>query len=246
MSPTIYVDEPAEELPDVQAGRLPDRYGYRMQDVLLERLRPLLVEGVRILDVGAGRAPTIAPEDRPPGTVYVGLDISAEELDSAPPGAYDRTVVHDISTPSAELRDFDLILSWQVLEHVPNLATALANLGSMLRPGGVLLAQTSGSYAAFAVLARVVPHKLRVWAMARFLGHQQEQKFPTRFDRCTEKAIRGMLAGWSSTEIVSHYRGAPYFSMSRPLQRCYLLYEDAIARRDAGNLATHYLIIARR
>ncbi|HWF56521.1 MAG TPA: class I SAM-dependent methyltransferase [Solirubrobacteraceae bacterium] len=246
MSPTIYADQPAEELPAVRAGRLPDRYAYRMQDVLLERLAPLLVEGVRILDVGAGRSPTIPPEDRPAGCIYVGTDISAQELDSAPPGAYDQTVVQDISASPGELRDFDLILTWQVLEHVPNLAAALANLGSALRPGGVLLAQTSGSYAAFAVLARVMPHKLRVWAMARFLGHKEEQKFPTHFDRCTEKAIRSMLAGWSSVEIVTHYRGAPYFSMWGPLRRLYLLYEDAIARRDAVNLGTHYLIIARR
>jgi SAM-dependent methyltransferase len=246
MSPTIYADEPAQELPDVRAGRLPDRYSYRMQDVLLERLAPLLVDGVRILDVGAGRSPTIPPEDRPAGCVYVGTDISAEELDSAPPGAYDETVVQDISASAGELRDFDLVLSWQVLEHVPNLAQALANLGSTLRPGGVLLAQTSGSYAAFSVLAKVMPHRLRVRVMARLLGHREEEKFPTRYDRCTAKAIRSMLSGWSSLDIVPFYRGAPYFGMSRALQRLYLVYEDAVARRNAVNLATHYLIVARR
>jgi SAM-dependent methyltransferase len=246
MSPTIYADEPAEELADVQAGRLPARYGSRMQDVLLEKLRPLLVDGVRILDVGAGRSPTIAPQDRPPGCEYVGLDISAQELESAPSGAYDSSVVHDISSPYAGLRDFDLVLSWQVLEHVSDLNRTLANLGEMLRPGGVLLAQTSGSYAAFALLARVMPHRLRVYAMARFLGHREEQKFPTSYDRCTEKAIRAMLSGWASVEIVPHYRGAPYFGMVRQLQRVYLVYENTVARRHATNLATHYLIIARR
>lgn len=246
MSPTIHADEPAEELEDVRTGRLPDRYSYRMQDVLLEKLRPLLVDGIRILDVGAGRAPTIAPEDRPAGCEYVGLDISAEELDSAPPGAYDRAVVADISTPNDELRDFDLILSWQVLEHVPDLQKALANLGRMLRPGGTLLAQTSASYAAFALLARVVPHRLRVRAMARYLGHKEEQKFPTRYDRCTERSIRAMLTGWSSVEIVPYYRAAPYFGMARPVQRLYLVYENAVAVRNLTGLATHYLIVARR
>jgi SAM-dependent methyltransferase len=246
MSPTIYADEPAEELPAVQAGRLPARYSYRMQDVLLEKLRPLLVEGVRILDVGAGRSPTIAPQDRPPGCEYVGLDISAEELAAAPPGAYDSGVVHDISTPYAELRDFDVILSWQVLEHVANLEAALTNFGAMLRPGGVLLAQTSGSYAAFSLLARVVPHRLRVYGMARLLGHREEQKFATRYDRCTDQAIRSILSGWASVEIVPFYRGAPYFGMARPLQRLYLVYEDAVATRNSTKLATHYLIVARR
>jgi SAM-dependent methyltransferase len=246
MSPTIYADEPPQELADVSAGRLPDRYGYRMQDVLLERLRPLLVDGVRILDVGGGRSPTIAPEDRPAGCTYVGLDVSADELTSAPPGAYDGAVVHDVSTPHPELRDFDLILSWQVLEHVSELHRALDNLRLMLRPGGVLLAQLSGANAAFALLARVMPHRLRVYAMARFLGHPGELKFPTRYDRCTDRAMRGMLADWAAVEIVPFYRGAPYFAVARPLQSLYLHYEDAVARRHLVNLATHYLIVAQR
>jgi SAM-dependent methyltransferase len=246
MSPTIYADEPAQELEQVRAGRLPERYGRRMQDTLLERLRPLLVDGVRILDVGAGRSPTVAPEDRPPGCVYVGLDISDEELRSAPPDAYDRTVVHDISEPAPDLGDFDVILSWQVLEHVPRLDRALANLRAMLGPGGVLLAQTSGSFAAFSILARVMPHRLRVLAMSRFLGHPEELKFPTRFDRCYDRAIRRFLGDFSAVEIVPHYRGAPYFGMWRPLQQCYLAYENAVARHHLANLATHYLIVATR
>jgi SAM-dependent methyltransferase len=246
MSPTIYADEPAQELEEVRAGRLPERYGRRMQDTLLERLRPLLVDGVRILDVGAGRSPTVAPEDRPPGCVYVGLDISEEELSSAPAGAYDRTVVRDVSEPVPELGDFDVILSWQVLEHVPRLDRALANLRAMLRPGGVLLAQTSGSFAAFSILARVTPHRVRVLAMSRFLGHPEELKFPTRYDRCYDTAMRRMLADFSAAEIIPHYRGAPYFGMWRPLQQCYLVYENTVERRRMVNLATHYLIVATR
>jgi SAM-dependent methyltransferase len=245
VSPTID-QAPPEELEDVRAGRLPSRYGYRMQDVFLEHLRPLLVPGVQILDVGAGRAPTLGPADRPEGCRYLGLDISSEELDAAPAGAYDAAYVHDIAAPLPELHDLDVIISWQVLEHVGSLPLALTNLRAMLRPGGTLLAHFSGSFAAFAVAAQVIPHRVRVKAMARYLGHPEELKFPTHFDHCHARAIRRLLGEWESSELVPFYRGAPYFSFSRPLQRVYLLYEDAIARRDAANLATHYLIIARR
>jgi hypothetical protein len=47
-------------------------------------------------------------------------------------------------------------------------------------------------------------------------------------------------------EIVPFYRGAPYFRFSRPLQRAYLAYESAIERHDRRNLATHYLVVAKR
>jgi SAM-dependent methyltransferase len=230
----------------VEAGRLPERYRPRMQETLLARLAPLLVDGVRILDVGAGRSPTIAPADRPPRCTYVGLDVSGEELDAAPAGAYDAAIVHDISQPLDALGDFDVILSWQVLEHVPDLERALVNLGALLVPGGTLLAQLSGSFAIFSLAARVMPHRMRVRAMARFLGHPEELKFPTRYDRCYDTAIRRMLAGFTQAEIIPFYRGAPYLSMSRFLQRGYLVYENAVARQDRRNLATHYLVCATR
>lgn len=244
MSPTID-QAPPEELEDVRAGRLPVRYGNRMQDVLLERLRPLLTPGVTILDVGAGRSPTLAPADRPAGCRYLGLDISAVELDAAGRDAYEEAYVHDIVEPLPDMRNVDVIISWQVLEHVSSLPRALANLRAMLRPGGTLLAQTSGSFAAFAIAARVMPHRLRAKAMARFLGHHEDEKFPTHYDHCTARAIRKLLGDWESREIVPFFRGAPYFSMSRPLQRLYLGYEDFIATRAWDSLATHYLLIAR-
>jgi SAM-dependent methyltransferase len=245
LSPTIDAQAPAEELGDVRAGLLPARYGHPMQAVFMQRLRPLLVAGARILDVGSGRSPTLAPADRPPGCTYLGLDVSGEELAAAPPGAYDATYVHDIVAPLGLVHGIDAIISWQVLEHVDSLPDALANLRAMLRPGGTLLAQLSGSFAAFALAARVMPHRVRVLAMARLLGHAEEQKFATRFDRCHARALRRLLAGWESSELVAFYRGAPYFGFSRPLQRAYLAYENLIAARAVEELATHYLVVAR-
>jgi hypothetical protein len=81
--------------------------------------------------------------------------------------------------------------------------------------------------------------------MARYLGHHEEEKFPTSYDHCTARAFKKLLADWESAEIVPFFRGAPYFSMSRPLQRMYLGYEDFIAARHWDTLATHYLLVAR-
>ena len=238
--------DPALELPAVQAGVLPARYGYSMQSVFLGHVSPLLVPDISILDVGAGRSPTIAPEHRPPGCRYVGLDISERELRAAAPDAYDRTIAHDITRPLNSEERFDLVLSWQVLEHVKPIEQALENLRAVMRPGGTMVAQVSGSFAAFSLVARLVPHRVRVWAMARFLGHPEEMKFPTYYDRSWATALEGMLAGWSSVVLRPYYRGAVYFAFSPPLQRLYLRYESAVARRNVRNLATHYLLVARR
>jgi SAM-dependent methyltransferase len=223
---------PSDTLADVQAGRLPERYRQRMQDVFLEHLQPLLVPGVRILDVGSGRTPSLGPEDRPEGCHYIGLDIAEEELLAAGPGAYDESFAHDITKPLPAVRDVDLVISWQVLEHVSPLPAAFANLHATLRPGGTMLVQLSGSHAAFAVAAHVIPRRLAVKLMVDVLDHPPEQKFPTEFDDCHPRAFRRMLSSWSSSEIVSFYRAAPYFGMSRPLQRIYLGYENLIASRS--------------
>jgi SAM-dependent methyltransferase len=246
MSPTIQSGAPAQELSQVRAGVLPERYGEPMQEELFRRVQPLLVPDVAILDVGAGRYPTIAPADRPPGCRYVGLDIEPTELAAAAPDAYDEDVLADITQPLDRDGEFDLIVSWQVLEHVSPLAAAFENLRAALRPGGTLLAQLTGSNAGFALGGRVLPPKARVWLATHVLGHEEEEKFPTRYDRSSYKALEGLLSSWSEVEIVPFYRGAPYFGFWRPLQRVYLAYESAIERRQLKNLATHYLVVARR
>jgi len=246
MSPTIERGTPAQELPLVRSGVLPERYGEPMQAEFLRRIDPLLVPDAVILDVGAGRHPTLAPDARPTGCRYVGLDIAPEELAAAGPGAYDEGVVTDVTAPLHRDEEFDLIVSWQVLEHVTPLAAAFENLRASLRPGGTLLAQLTGSNAGFALAGRLMPHAARVWVASRLLGHPPEDKFPTRYDGSTHRSLNRMLHAWSEVEIVPFYRGATYLTFARPLMRAYVACESAIERRRLVNLATHYLVIARR
>ena len=245
MSPTI-TDEPAVELEDVLAGRLPERYSKPMQAALRRRLEPLLLENTAVLDVGAGRSPTIGPDARPRGCRWVGLDVSAEELELAEPGAYDAAIVHDITRPLLVEKPFDIVVSWQVLEHVERMEAALEGLRKVLRPGGTLLAQLSGRYALFAVAARWIPHALRARMMGSLLDMPPDEKFPTRYDACHPRALRRIMRRWTSVEIVPFYRGAVYLAFSRPVQRAYLGYETLAASRGWEQLATHYLVIATR
>lgn len=240
------LETPPHESPEVRAGLLPERYGYAMQDVLMRHARPLLKPGMAILDVGSGRSASIAPEHRPSACRYVGLDISADELRRAAPQVYDSTITHDITKPLPQGEQFDLILSWQVLEHVRPTEQAIENLRAALHPGGTMLVQVSGTFSAFALLARLIPHRARVWAMAQYLGHAEEEKFPTHYDHCWASALERMCSSWSAVTLYPFYRGAGYFGMSRLVQRAYLQYESAVAAREIRNLATHYLVVARR
>ena len=172
-----------------------------------------------IIDVGSGRHPAIARADLPAGATYIGLDLSERELKMAPPGSYDRVVIGDVTEHYSELEACaDLIVSWQVLEHVAPLEVAVSNIYSYLRPGGLFVAQLSGGRSAFALINRAIPHSLAKAAMKRLLQWDPELVFPSPYDRCTYSALARMLEGWSEVRIIQRYRGAGYFRFLPPPQ----------------------------
>jgi SAM-dependent methyltransferase len=241
------VDDPSRSV-RVDAGELPQRYAEPWTGLLVERVRPALEShDITILDVGAGRKPTIPIAWRPPGTQYVGLDIAGSEIAAAAPGSYDESRVGDIGTRVSDLEDrFDLIFSWFVLEHVENVPAAIENMRCYLKPGGQMVSMLSGTYGLFALLARVMPHSLRVTLLARYQGVPPEERFATRHDHCTYRSFQHMLRDWSSHEIIPLYRAAGYVSRWRSVERAYLAYENFLVRRQYLNLAPYYFIHAIR
>lgn len=231
-------------------GRLPERYdGYpaSFRASFDRAVGAVLRPGQRVLDVGSGRSPSLRPGARPDGCWYVGADIVADELRLAPEGSYDATLVDDITRFSPALEaSFDLIISFQVLEHVKPLAPALENMRRYLRPGGALVAQLSGAFAAYSLIARVTPRPVTEWAQRRLYGRLPETVFPARYDRCWYGALCRHLEAWRSATVTPLWIAAPYFRFSRPLRAAYVAYEEWARRADRRNLAPYYVIEARR
>lgn len=210
-------------------------------------IRSELRPGSVVIDVGGGRHPAIRRPDLPPDATYIGLDLSERELMAAPPGSYDRVIIGDVVERQPHLEDCaDLVVSWQVLEHVAPLAVASANIHYYLRPGGLLVVQLSGGRSAFALINRMIPDRLAKVAMKRLLRRDPESVFPAPYDRCTYSALSQTLEDWSDARIVPRYRGAQYFGFLTPLQIPYILFEDLLVRGDHKDLATHYVVVARR
>ncbi len=229
------------------SARIPARYDRHPADLFAAAVAAQLRPGLDILDVGSGRRPALEPAARPSGSRYAGLDLSAAELERAPAGSYTDVVVSDITVRVPALEGgFDLVLSWQVLEHVRHLDRALENLHAYLRPGGRMIAVLSGRFSAFGLLNAVLPGKLGAALMRRLLRRDPETVFPAYYDGCYAGALSGLLARWSSAAITPLFQGGSYFNFSPRLRAAYFVYEDWACGSGRANLATHYLIVARR
>jgi SAM-dependent methyltransferase len=225
--------------------RLPERYREDWRQPFVDRALRAIPDDAHVLDVGSGRIPALPPTLRPSRCRYAGLDISPEELENAPAGSYDATIVSDITCHNPDLDGaFDLIVSWQTLEHVQRVDRAIANLRRYLRPGGRAVIQLSGSFSIFALFNRALPSKLGSRIVGSVMGRSQDTVFRAHYHRCYCNALEREFLSWSAMEILPRFRGAEYLTFSPTLQSIYIAYENWAARRVARNLATHYLIAA--
>lgn len=231
---------------NVGSGDLPKRYLLPWAARFDDLLEPWLKPGMVVLDVGSGREPVLAPDRRPPLT-YVGLDISQAELELAPSDAYDSIEVASISDHIPRLRKrFDVVLSYQVLEHVSHLSSALRNIGDYLKPGGVFIALFSGRYSPAAVMNRCIPHAVAKPLNRLLVGRASDSMFEVHYEGCYASSIRSMLAEWESVDIEPRWEAANYFTFLKPVLRSYLVVENLLARGGWEDLATHYFLSARR
>ena len=210
-----------------------------------DRYTPAFRSPMTILDVGSGRTPTIPVIRRPNDCKYVGLDVSQSELERAPKGAYDDMFARDICQSIPELENkVDLVISWQVFEHVQPLSLAIANISTYLKPGGQLVAMLSGRNVHFAILNRMVPEPIGKLAMKHLLNRAPDSVFRAHYDSCTFSKLNSLFQGWSNVEIVPLFRGATYFSFFKPAALAYLKYEDWAQKNSKNDLATHYVVTA--
>lgn len=237
-------------------GRMPARYddsllppeyqgaGWRYRFEM--RLAEVARDGMEILDIGAGRWPTILPEDRPLDCHYVSLDSSGWELEKAEPGSYDQSIVRDLCSVDETLRGrFDLAVSWLLFEHLPDVAAGLEAVRAYLRPGGSALIFLAGRNSLSSRLNRLVPHRLARFLLGRLRGRSRDSVFPAHYDRCSYSQLVELGRDWESFEVESFFWAANYFTFSRPLLALALAHEELIVRRQRVDQAGFYLVCAR-
>jgi SAM-dependent methyltransferase len=158
--------------------------------------------GLRILEAGCGSATMLR---LPPDAYVTGLDISQRQLDRN--RVLDEKILGDIQTHPLPEAAFDLIICWDVLEHVPQPDRAVANLSRALRAGGLLLLAMPNARSIKGLLTKCTPHRFHLWMYRTVYGQplagvDGRGPFPTYLRSSMAPTALGRLAQTRGLEIV--------------------------------------------
>lgn len=138
-------------------------------DGLLRGKTPL-----RVLEAGCGSAGHLR---LPAPRHVVGIDISAKQLERN--ASLDVKIQADLQSYDLPKDAFDLVVCWEVLEHLPHPERAVDKLVAATAPGGIVVLALPNVYSVKGLVTKFTPH----WFHVAFYRHVYGVKDAGRDDR---------------------------------------------------------------
>lgn len=162
---TNATDSSALVQPTVLKGRHGDPQS-RLNQLVLKLLadRPR----ARVLEAGCGSSTRIT---LPPDRYLVGIDIEQRQLDKN--AALDEKYLADLQTFPLPQEGFDLILCWDVIEHLPAPIKALERMTAALKPGGSLILAYPNLWSLKGLVTKFTPYKIHEWFYRHVIGDKR-------------------------------------------------------------------------
>ena len=175
--------------------------------VLMDRLLP---QGrtLRILEAGCGSGSHLQlPSDRR----LVGIDISPRQLENHT--GLDEKILGDLQAHVWPADSFDLIVCWDVLEHLPDPGQAMERMFAAVREGGVVVFAFPNRNSLKGWITRLTPFAVHAWFYRYIIGdtrpRDQTDQFPTCFhaDVAPARIRARATSGGLATEYYHLYEG---------------------------------------
>jgi 2-polyprenyl-3-methyl-5-hydroxy-6-metoxy-1,4-benzoquinol methylase len=167
------------------------------------------VGSLRLLEAGCGSSSRLV---MPEGTRVIGIDISQSQLDRNT--ILNEKILGDIQTYPLEGSAFDVIICWDVLEHLSDPEAAVRNLVRAIRPGGSIILALPNLGSPKGLLTKCTPHWFHVWAYKHIFGYEHAGEdgygpFPTHMRKSiAPEALRSLGAQMGlETTYFSLYEG---------------------------------------
>lgn len=123
---------------------------------------------ISILEAGCG---SISHFRHPAGSRIVGVDISQEQLDK---NTYlDQKILGSLEDDILPRESFDVIICWDVLEHLSRPDLALAGFAKAVAPGGLIVLASPNVLTLRGILTKMAPHTLKVLYYRHVVGHEE-------------------------------------------------------------------------
>lgn len=155
------------------------------------RTRP----GARVLEAGCGARSHLTYTD---AARVTGIDIHLPQLRRHEGAA--RVAQGDVTALPVQTASIDILVCWDVLEHVPRPGDALDEFARVLRPGGLAVLALPNVLSLKGLVTRLTPWWFHVWVYRHVLGdrsvgtHASDQ-FPTVLRFVLRPAALRRLAG---------------------------------------------------
>ena len=130
---------------------------------------------VRVLEAGCGQYPS--PLGLDAHAQIVGIDVSRRQLERNKWA--NEKILGDITTFDFAADDFDVIVCWDVLEHLPNPEAALERFVGAVRTGGLVVVKVPNVLSAKGLITKLSPHWFHVSVYKHVFGYED----PGRDDR---------------------------------------------------------------
>jgi SAM-dependent methyltransferase len=118
-----------------------------------------------VLEAGCGSTTHVR---FPGGFRLTGIDISQAQLDRHT--GLDVKILGDLQSDDLGVERFDVIVCWDVLEHLERPMDALENFVRALRPGGLIVLAMPHVRSVKGLITRFTPHRVHVWVYRRFFN----------------------------------------------------------------------------
>lgn len=132
-------------------------YKTNIQDFLNKQMQSK--ERIEILEAGCG-SNSIQNIKFPQAMSITGIDISQKQLDRN--NFLSRKILGDLEKYNFEDDRFDLIVCWDVLEHLQNPKQALDNMSKAMKPGALMVLKLPNLMSFKGLFTRFSPHSIHV------------------------------------------------------------------------------------
>ncbi len=209
-----------------------------------EKVKDCLRKDHHVLDLGAGAG--IVPHLNYRGQVARVCGIDPDERVLENPHLDEAVVAQGEVVPYRD-NSFDLVVSANVLEHLPEPVTVFEEIHRVLKPDGRFLFKTPNKWHYVALIARSTPHSFHEY-VNRVRGREEHDTFPTLYRVNSPRKIRecASKAGFREVEI-RLFEGRPeYLRMTRLTYVLGTIYEKMVNKFGAFEMFRAVILGAAR